>query len=104
MDSNEIDAMVEKATHATNMLKALGHEGQLLILCHLAHGEKSVAELEHALSLRQPAVSQQLSRLRAENIIEARREGQSIYYSITDDRAEQIINLVYDLFCGPDGS
>lgn len=100
LDSGQLDAMAEKATHATNMLKALGHEGRLLILCHLAHREKSVVELERALSLRQPAVSQQLARLRAEGIIKARREGRSVYYSIIDGRAEKIMKLIYELFCG----
>ena len=56
------------------MLKALSHEGRLMILCYLAHGEKSVTELEEILSMRQSAVSQQLARLRADNLIEARRE------------------------------
>ena len=73
-----------------------------MILCYLAHGEKSVTELEELLSLRQSAVSQQLSRLRADNLIEARRDGKAIYYSIVDERAQRITELVYDLFCGPD--
>ena len=101
-DDAQLDAMAEKAKLATNMLKALGHEGRLMILCYLAHGEKSVTELEDALSLRQPAVSQQLARLRADNIIEARRDGKAIFYSIKDERARQIMEVVYDLFCGPD--
>ncbi len=101
-DDDKLDAMAEKAKLATDMLKALGHEGRLMILCYLAHGEKSVTELEEALSLRQPAVSQQLARLRADNIIAARREGKAIYYSIKDGRARQIMALVYELFCGPD--
>jgi len=83
------------------MLKALGHEGRLMILCYLAHGEKSVTELEDLLSLRQSAVSQQLSRLRADDLIEARRDGKTIYYRIDDERAQKITELVYDLFCGP---
>ena len=94
--------MADKAKHATNMLKALGHEGRLMILCYLVHGEKSVTELEDALSLRQPAVSQQLARLRADDIIEARRDGKAIYYSIKDERAAKIMEVVYELFCGPD--
>ena len=71
-----------------------------MILCYLAHGEKSVTELEEILSMRQSAVSQQLARLRADHLIEARRDGKTIYYSITDTRAHQIMELVYELFCG----
>ena len=93
--------MAEKAQAAAMMLKALGHEGRLMILCYLAHGEKSVTELESLLSMRQSAVSQQLARLRADKLIEARRDGKTIFYSISDERAQRISELVYDLFCGP---
>jgi len=99
-DDKNLDDMSENAKAATAMLKALGHEGRLMILCYLAHGEKTVTELEEFLSMRQPAVSQQLARLRADNLIEARREGKVIFYSISDDRARQMMELVYDLFCG----
>jgi ArsR family transcriptional regulator len=97
-----LDAMSDKARAATAMLKALSHEGRLMILCYLSHGEKSVTELEEVLSMRQSAVSQQLARLRADNLIVARRDGKTIYYSIADERAHRIMEVVYDLFCGPD--
>lgn len=70
-----------------------------MILCHLATGEKSVTDLERLLSARQAAVSQQLSRLRLEGLITPRRDGKQIYYSLTDDRPKQIMEVVYDLFC-----
>lgn len=95
----EIDAMLDNATTATNFLKAIGHEGRLMILCHLVTGEKSVTELEELLSARQAAVSQQLSRLRLEGLVKPRRDGKTIYYSLEDDRCKRVISLVYDLFC-----
>ena len=98
----EMDQMVENATNASNFLKAISHEGRLMILCHLASGEKSVTELEDLLSARQAAVSQQLTRLRLEGLVTPRREGKAIYYSLTDDRPKQIIEVVYDLFCRSD--
>ena len=58
----EFDVVVEKAKLAANFLKAISHEGRLMILCHLVSGEKSVTELEDLISARQAAVSQQLSR------------------------------------------
>jgi DNA-binding transcriptional ArsR family regulator len=73
-----------------------------MILCHLASGEKSVMELEELLSARQAAVSQQLSRLRLEGLVTPRRDGKTIYYSLTDDRPRQIMEVVYDLFCRED--
>nr|WP_323763956.1 metalloregulator ArsR/SmtB family transcription factor [Marinovum sp.] len=95
--------MMENATNAANFLKALGHEGRLMILCHLATGEKSVTELEDLLSARQAAVSQQLSRLRLEGMVKPRRDGKAIYYSLADDRPRQIMEIVYDMFCRPEG-
>jgi len=95
----EIDRIVSKATDASNFLKAISHEGRLMILCHLVTGEKSVTELERLLSARQAAVSQQLSRLRLEGLVQPRRDGKTIYYSLTDDRPRKILEVVYDLFC-----
>ena len=95
----DIKKMSENAQRASNFLKAISHEGRLMILCHLSSGEKSVTELEALLSARQAAVSQQLTRLRLEGLVAPRREGKAIYYSLTDQRARQIIAVVYDLFC-----
>ncbi len=99
MSNAEMDRMMRKACEASAFLKAISHEGRLMILCHLATGEKSVTELEELLSARQAAVSQQLSRLRTEGLVTPRREGKAIYYSLTDRRAVQILDVVYDLFC-----
>ncbi|HSG54919.1 MAG TPA: metalloregulator ArsR/SmtB family transcription factor [Paracoccaceae bacterium] len=95
----EMDSFVDNATTASNFLKALSHEGRLLILCHLVSGEKSVTELEELLSARQAAVSQQLSRLRLEGLVIPRRDGKAIYYRLADERPKRILELVYELFC-----
>ncbi len=99
MDDAEITAMMKNACDASNFLKAISHEGRLMILCHLSTGEKSVTELEELLSARQAAVSQQLSRLRSEGLVAPRREGKTIFYRLTDKRAIRILEVVYDLFC-----
>lgn len=102
MSDEDIDKMLTKATTASNFLKAISHEGRLVILCHLVTGEKSVTELERLLSARQAAVSQQLSRLRLEGLVTPRREGKTIYYSLTDDRPRRMLETVYELFCKDD--
>jgi len=102
MCAEDMDKMIQNAQAASNFLKAISHEGRLMILCHLASGEKSVTELEELLSSRQAAVSQQLSRLRLEGLVKPRRDGKVIYYSLTDDRPTQIMEVVYDLFCRQD--
>jgi DNA-binding transcriptional ArsR family regulator len=95
----DMDKMAGNVVQAVNFLKAISHEGRLMILCYLASGEKSVTDLEELLSARQAAVSQQLSRLRLEGLVTPRREGKVIYYSLTDKRSTQIMEVVYDLFC-----
>ncbi|MFT6105007.1 MAG: ArsR family transcriptional regulator [Paracoccaceae bacterium] len=95
----ELDQMMVSACEASTFLKAISHEGRLMILCHLASGEKSVTELETLLSARQAAVSQQLSRLRLEGLVQPRRDGKTIYYSLTDGRATKVLDVVYELFC-----
>lgn len=95
------EEMAERAADAANFLKALSHEGRLMILCHLSSGEKSVTELEDRLGARQAAVSQQLARLRSEGLVAARRDGKAIFYSIKDPKAGAIMSLVYDMFCNP---
>ncbi|MCI5098346.1 MAG: metalloregulator ArsR/SmtB family transcription factor [Rhodobacteraceae bacterium] len=102
MAPDELDKMVDNATTASNFLKAISHEGRLMILCHLVTGEKSVTELEELLSARQAAVSQQLSRLRLEGLVIPRREGKAIYYRLADERPRRILEVVYDLFCNTD--
>ncbi len=93
------DEMEANAKAAAAFLKALAHEGRLMILCHLSGGEKSVTELEQLLDSRQAAVSQQLARLRLEGLVAARREGKAIYYSLHDPKVQRAIALVYDMFC-----
>lgn len=91
--------MVENSREAAAFLKALAHEGRLMILCYLNGGEKSVTELEVLLGQRQAAVSQQLARLRGEGLVTYRRDGKAIYYSLADPKTQRTISLLYDLFC-----
>lgn len=100
VDKDEVEAMMQSAKEATDFLKALAHEGRLMILCRLVEGECSVAEFETMLSARQAAVSQQLTRLRLEGLVKTRRDGKTMYYSIADDRVREMIGHIYSMFCG----
>ena len=102
LQDQDLEDMTQSARKATGMLKALAHEGRLMILCFLATGEKSVSELEQLLQSRQAAVSQQLTRLRLEGLVDYRREGKAIYYRISDDRAERMLQLLYEMYCDPE--
>ena len=97
----DLDVLLEQAKKASDLLKALSHETRLVILCILSEGEKSVSELEEILSMPQAAVSQQLARLRMDGLVETRREGRMVYYSIATDDVVAIVNTLYDLFCAP---
>ena len=99
MCAEDMEKMMLNAQRASNFLKAISHEGRLMILCHLSTGEKSVSDLEELLSSRQAAVSQQLARLRLEGLVDHRRDGKTIFYSLKDDRARRMLELVYEMFC-----
>lgn len=91
--------MEESAAQAAAFLKSLAHEGRLMILCHLGSGEKSVGELEEIMHMRQAAVSQLLARLREDELVEARREGKTMFYSISDPHVLAVIGLLHSIYC-----
>jgi len=96
--------LMESAVTASNFVKALANHNRLLLLCLLAEGEKSVSDLESILGLRQPTISQQLARLRADDLVNGRRDGKTIYYSLTSNEARRFVELLYELFCAPDAA
>lgn len=98
--SPELDQLMRNARKASDFLKALSHENRLLLLCLLAERERSVTELENILSLRQPTVSQQLARLRLDDLVTTRRDGKTIYYSLANDDVRRVISVIYDMYCG----
>jgi len=97
--SPELKRLVLKARKASDFLKALAHESRLLILCLLAEKERSAGELENLLSINQPTVSQQLARLRLDGLVQARREGKAVIYSLPDETTRRFIGAIYDKFC-----
>ncbi len=91
--------MLDQARKASDFLKAISHETRLLILCLLIDGEKTVNELEQILKIRQAAVSQQLARLRADDLVEPRRNGKSVHYSLARPDVVEVISALYRTFC-----
>jgi len=98
---NRSSQMLENAQKTTDFLKSLAHTGRLMILCRLAEGPATVSELEEMLGMNQSSVSKQLARLRDDNMVDARRDGRSIFYSLSNDKARQIVGTLYDMFCDP---
>ena len=95
------DQLQAIASEASDFLKQLANEQRLMILCHLADGEKSVSELQSLLSLQQSSLSQHLAKLRNQKIIQARRSAQTMLYSIVDPNALQVIQLLHKMYCTP---
>ena len=95
----DIDSMRQAATQAGALLRALGNEDRLLLLCQLSQGEMSVGELSQALEIRQPTLSQQLGVLRQEGLVSTRLDGKQIYYAVCDRKALTLLNTLYQLFC-----
>ena len=94
-----ITEMRSRAGEAGSFLKSLCNEHRLLILCALVEGEKSVGELERLLEMRQPHLSQHLTRLRTDGLVRTRRVSRTIYYRLGSEPAERVLGLLYDLFC-----
>lgn len=92
--------MAEKAVMAAGLLKALSHEGRLMILCHLAEGELCVSDLEKRLEKRQATVSQLLARLREDGLVRTRRDGKTVYYTLEEGPAKSVLGVLHAHFCG----
>jgi DNA-binding transcriptional ArsR family regulator len=95
------DVMERAADRAGELLKALANRHRLLILCHLIEKERSVGELAEFLGIRDSGVSQHLALLRKDGLVSARRDGQTIWYSIASGEARALLEALYDIYCGP---
>jgi len=99
MDPASASTLRSSAKEACGLLSALAHEDRLILLCHIAHNEHSVGELEELLDIHQPTLSQQLGVLRREGLVVTRRAGKRIYYRLKSKQALAIIDSLYVQFC-----
>ena len=91
-----------KASEVAALLRALGNERRLMILCKLVEwGEGNVTSLANAVGLSQSALSQHLAKMREEGLVAFRRESQTLWYRIADERVEQLFAMLYRTFCPP---
>jgi ArsR family transcriptional regulator, virulence genes transcriptional regulator len=97
-----VEAMKHHAADAAQLLKALGNERRLLILCNLLERPMSVGELNRRLDLSQSALSQHLALLREAGLLETRREAQSVHYSLPSGPVTRVMALLQDIYCAPD--
>lgn len=97
----QIERMQAAADRACDLLKAMANRHRLLILCQLVQQERSVGELAAFLGIRDSGVSQHLTLLRKDGLVTARREGQTVWYSIASTEARTLLSTLYDAFCAP---
>ena len=91
--------MRASADEACRLMKVLANRDRMLLLCEIAQGEKCVSELEELLDIHQPTLSQQLTVLRNEELVETRRDGKQIFYSLSSDVALAVMDVLYRNFC-----
>jgi DNA-binding transcriptional ArsR family regulator len=92
--------MRKNATEAAAFLRAISHQARLLVMCELVNGERSAGELVERSGLSQSALSQHLAKLRKEGLVATRREAQTIHYRIADQRAQRVLRVLHDIYCG----
>lgn len=95
-----MNVMSTTADQVCDTMRLLNNKSRLMILCLLHDGEKSVGELVDAIGAREPAVSQHLALMRHHGIIQARREGRSMIYSVADPQIGQLLEALYGIYCG----
>ena len=93
------ETMQIAADHATELLKALANPHRLMIICQLIDKDRSVGELAAFLDIRDSTVSQHLALLRKDGLVAARRDGQTIWYSITSTPAREVVETLYRIYC-----
>lgn len=100
LSNSDREFMQDGATKAAAMLRAIGNENRLLVLCLLIdHGEMSVGALLEHIPLSQSALSQHLAKMREEGLISYRRESQTLYYRIENQDVEKIVATLKGIFC-----
>lgn len=97
----DLDTMRAGAQQACALMKVLSNPDRLILLCELADGERNVGQLEEALGIVQPTLSQQLAVLRTEEVVNTRRDGKNIYYQIASAQALAVMQVLYTQFCTP---
>lgn len=96
-----LEALRHAAEQACTLMKVLGNPDRLMLLCELAQGERSVSQLQEALGIVQPTLSQQLAVLREEGLVDTRRDGKNIYYRLESPRALAVMEVLYQQYCAP---
>lgn len=100
MTDEDFEQFAAQAAEAASVLKSLGHEGRLRLVCYLAEaGEVSAGELTARVGLSQSALSQHLAKLRAEGLVTTRRQAQSVFYRIAEPKVFDLLHALHGIYC-----
>nr|WP_010131361.1 metalloregulator ArsR/SmtB family transcription factor [Microbulbifer agarilyticus] len=95
----QLDKMRDAASQASALLRSLGNQDRLLLLCQLSQEELCVGDIEERLGIHQPSLSQQLGVLRRDRLVTTRREGKRVYYQVADAKVLTLLQTLYQLYC-----
>ena len=95
----DLERMQASANDACRLMKVLSNRDRMMLLCQIGQGEKCVGELESCLGIHQPTLSQQLTVLRKEALVQTRRDGKQIYYALTNQTALAVMDVLYQNYC-----
>jgi len=100
IDTNiNLKEMQASADDACRLMKVLSNRDRMMLLCQIGQGEKCVGDLEDSLDIHQPTLSQQLTVLRNEELVRTRRDGKQIYYSLSNNVALSVMDVLYQNYC-----
>ncbi|MCA0901347.1 ArsR/SmtB family transcription factor [Microbulbifer agarilyticus] len=95
----QLDRMRDAASQASALLRSLGNQDRLLLLCQLSQEELCVGDIEERLGIHQPSLSQQLGVLRREGLVTTRRQGKRVFYQVADPKVLTLLQTLYQLYC-----
>lgn len=101
IDDGALVELEARAEEASRLLAAMANAKRLMVLCYLLEGEKTVGQLAEIVRLSSAALSQHLGRMRAMGLVETRREGQNIRYSLASNEVRAVLETLYRLYCAP---
>ncbi|NDD91367.1 ArsR family transcriptional regulator [bacterium] len=99
MNPAQLKPMIKQCEATAHLLKAMAHPQRLQLLCYLSERERTVTELEDLCDASQSLLSQFLQRMKSEGLVDSRREGKFVYYSISDRKVLEVIQSLHKIFC-----
>lgn len=98
-NTTSLEVMQRNAVKAEAMLKLVANAKRLMILCHLVKGKKTSGQLADLVGLSQSALSQHLAKMRELKMVEGDKQGQMVYYHISNPEVEAILSTLYLIYC-----